>query len=200
MKISVIISSARPGNIGTRVAKWAAAEAQKQLADKFENLEVNIVDLASFNLPHFDEAISPRYNPARTPSPDAQSWLDVVKSSDAFIFTTPEYNRAVPSILKNALDNIAFEADKKASLVVSYSIGGTAGLAANMDLRQLLNILGINPVSSVVALATAANVLSEEGVLDDETAANAWGPLSSLSGGLAELAWYSEAFQAQKAK
>jgi chromate reductase len=90
------------------------------------------------------------YNPdleAKVPPP----WLefrDRIRRADALLFTTPEYNRSVPGLLKNAIDVGSRPAGKsvfegKPGAVVSNSPGMLGGFGANHHLRQALVFLNV---------------------------------------------------------
>src|SRR4051812_12849091 len=98
-KIAVIVGSTREGRMSDKLAKWVAEEVKKES-------EVEIVDLRDYPMPFFEEAVPPRYNPGRTPSPEVQKWLDKVGEFDGYVLVTPEYNRSMSSVLKNALENL----------------------------------------------------------------------------------------------
>ncbi len=71
MKIQIVIGSTRTGRIAERVAKWVANSATGQ-----PNFEVELVDLANYDMPYFDEAISPQFNRDRQPSQRlSSSWI-----------------------------------------------------------------------------------------------------------------------------
>src|SRR5262249_9238264 len=74
-----------------------------------------------------------------------------VKQADAVLFVTPEYNRSVPGVLKNAIDvgsrpygNSAWAG--KPAAVVSSSNGPISGFGANHHLRQSLAFLDMPPL------------------------------------------------------
>ena len=72
----------------------------------------------------------------------------VVKGLDAVLFVTPEYNRSVPAVLKNALDIASrpYGANAwsgKPGAVVSVSPGAIGGFGANHHLRQTAACLNI---------------------------------------------------------
>src|ERR1035438_10542452 len=98
MKIQIILGSTRPGRVVERVGKWVAAAAQE-----VEGFEVEVVDLADYDLPFFDEPISPRYNPDRKLSPAVQRWIAKLSEADGYVFVTPEYNHSITGVLKNAI-------------------------------------------------------------------------------------------------
>jgi chromate reductase len=80
------------------------------------------------------------------PPADWLAFRNKIKAADAVIFVTPEYNRSVPGVLKNAIDVASRPYAQSSFLgkpvgIVSNSPGPLGGLAAAMDLKKLL--LGI---------------------------------------------------------
>jgi NAD(P)H-dependent FMN reductase len=191
MKVQVINASVREGRVTERVAKWVAAEAKKQ-----DGFEVEIVDLKEYELPLFDEPASPQYNPDRKPEGALKKWLDKLAEADAFIIVSPEYNRSIPGPMKNAMDYVAFEFEKKPVLLVTHgSVGGAFALA---NYRVALAQMQTITIPKPVMISGAAGIISEDGVLEDDAAANPYGPLGALNGGLADLKWYGEALVAAR--
>ena len=83
-----------------------------------------------------------------TPPADWVAFRNRVKAADAVLFVTPEYNRSVPGVLKNAIDvgsrpygQSAF--DGKPGGVISNSPGAIGGFGANHHLRQSLTFLNV---------------------------------------------------------
>jgi chromate reductase len=83
-----------------------------------------------------------------TPPADWVAFRSRVKAADAVVFVTPEYNRSVPGVLKNAIDvgsrpygQSAF--DGKPGGVISNSPGAIGGFGANHHLRQMLTFLNV---------------------------------------------------------
>jgi chromate reductase, NAD(P)H dehydrogenase (quinone) len=71
-----------------------------------------------------------------------------VASADAVLFVTPEYNRSVPGVLKNAIDVGSRPYGKsvwsgKPGGVISNSPGAIGGFGANHHLRQSLVFLNV---------------------------------------------------------
>jgi chromate reductase, NAD(P)H dehydrogenase (quinone) len=74
---------------------------------------------------------------------------DALRGADGYLFATPEYNRSVPGVLKNAIDvasrpygKSAFGAGKPGA-VVSVSPGALGAFGANHHLRQSLVFLDV---------------------------------------------------------
>lgn len=193
MKVQVIIGSVREGRASPQIAKWVAAEA-----GKLTGSEVEVVDLADYPLPLFDEAISPQYNPERKPTSAVQKWLDKVAEADAYILVTPEYNRATSGVLKNALDFLDFQMAKKPVALVGH--GSTGGAQAIASLRLILpGVLAVSVPRSTF-LIRASNFIDADGKLDEKVAADPYGPLPALKATLADLQWYSDALATARAK
>jgi chromate reductase len=71
-----------------------------------------------------------------------------VRAADALLFATPEYNRSVPAVLKNAIDVGSRPSGRSAwggkpGAVISNSPGGIGGFGANHHLRQSLVFLDV---------------------------------------------------------
>ena len=103
-----------------------------------------------------------------------ESWArfrDRVRRADAVLFVTPEYNRSVPGVLKNAIDvgsrpygKSVFS--KKPAAVVSVTQGALGGFGANHHLRQSLVFLDMPPLQQPEAyIGGAAKLFDEHGAL-----------------------------------
>ncbi|MDP3736199.1 MAG: NAD(P)H-dependent oxidoreductase [Hyphomonadaceae bacterium] len=131
-KIAVIVGSLRNNSNSLRLAHAIAAEAPK-------NLEFEVVPIG--DLPFYNQDLD-----TESPPPAWSAFRNRVKAADAVLFITPEYNRSVPAVLKNAIDvgsrpygGSAYAC--KPAAVVSSSIGPIAGFGANHHLRQSLAFL-----------------------------------------------------------
>ncbi|MBX2985283.1 MAG: NAD(P)H-dependent oxidoreductase [Bacteroidia bacterium] len=76
------------------------------------------------------------------------TFRNIIKQLDGVFFVTPEYNRSIPAVLKNALDVASRPAGQncwsgKPGAIVSMSIGNIAGFGANHHLRQTLTFLNV---------------------------------------------------------
>ena len=186
MKIQVIVASTRPGRTGDRVGKWIT-----DMAALHSGLEVEIVDLADYPLPHFDEAVSPRYNPSREPNAAARRWLAKIAQADGYIIVTPEYNHSFPGILKDAIDYTDFQLRKKPVAIVSYGTVGGARAA------EQLKLVLIEAKAAVVPEALA--LIGVKGIVDEEgryTGDKDYGPAHQLRHILGELSWWAAALKA----
>lgn len=192
MKLQIIVGSTRPNRVSDRVAKWIQTEAETS-----EGAEVQIVDLADYDLPFLDEPISPQYNPERKPNPIAQRLLDTLTAADAYVIVSPEYNRSISSALKNALDYVDFQFARKPVALVTH--GSTGGAQALDSLRSIIPALkAVTVPTPVYLVGRAGNLIDEDGVLSEELKANPYGPQAVLKGVLEDTRWYSDALLAAR--
>jgi NAD(P)H-dependent FMN reductase len=159
--LQVVVGSTRPGRRGIAVATWIA-----EFARQHTGFDVEILDLAAFDLPVFDEPNHPRLQ--KYTHQHTKDWSAAVSRADAFVFVTPEYNHSFPGSLKNALDYLSLEWADKAAGIVSYG-GVSAGLRAATALKPVLAALRMVPVVEAVSIPFFAQFLGD----DDEFAANA---------------------------
>lgn len=194
MKVAIILGTVRQGRHTEKLAKWVVKHAESR-----ENVEVELLDLADYPLPFFEEPVSPKYNPDRRPSPEAKKWLDKLGSFDAYVVVTPEYNHSIPGVLKNALDYTDFQVMRKPFALVTHGTAGGARAAAH--LKDILSEIRGMVISTNVALTMrVSEVFDEHGTLAEEIASQEYGPAASLSNTLDELTWYSNALSAARAK
>lgn len=105
------------------------------------------------------------------------SWQAIrqrIADADAVLFLTPEYNRSVPAVLKNAVDVLSRPYGKSAltakpAAVISTSPGALGGFGANHHLRQSLVCLGVNTMPAPEAyIGGVAALFDDQGNLIDE--------------------------------
>lgn len=186
MKLQVIVGSTREGRVSHRVANWVVQEA-KNLSDT----DVEIVDLAEYPMPFFDEPISPQYNPDRKPSAPVKKWLDKVAEADAYVLVTPEYNRSYSAVLKNALDYVDYQMARKPVALMAH--GSTGGAQAVAHLRGVLPGLLAVTVPKATFMVGGAGNLTEEDDLNEEMKGNPYGPQAALKAMLEDTKWYCDA-------
>ena len=145
LKIGIITGSTRPGRNNEQVAKWVLENAQKRNDAQYE-----LVDIADYNLPLYDEPVPPSMSDQYA-KPHTQKWSQKIASLDAFVFVTPEYNHATSGALKNALDFLYKEWNNKAAGLVGY--GSLGGARAIENLRLILGELQIADVRNQVSFS-----------------------------------------------
>lgn len=144
LRIAVILCSTRPERVGPAVTTWVL----DQLADR-DDATYELIDLADQGLPLLDEpqpASSQAYTKDHT-----KAWSRTISPYDGFVFVFPEYNRGLPSALKNALDFLYVEWNDKAAGLVCY--GSSGGLRGAEQLKSVLGELQIATVRAQVSLS-----------------------------------------------
>ena len=129
-RIGIVVGSTRPGRFSIQAAQWLL-----DFANQRGDAEYELVDIAEFNMPLFDEPASPLYAPVQNPG--AQAFAARLAELDGFIFATPEYNHSTSAALKNALDYAYVEYNFKPAGFISWgAIAG--GVRAVEHLRGIL--------------------------------------------------------------
>lgn len=132
-RVAVIVGSLRSESLNRKMARNLIRLAP-------EGLTAELVEIGQLQM----------YNQDLDATPPAE-WVefrDTIRGFDAVLFVTPEYNRSVPAVLKNAIDvgsrpygHSAW--DGKPAAVVSVSPGSLGGFGANHHLRQSLVFLNM---------------------------------------------------------
>lgn len=196
MKLAVIVGTIRQNRKTPQQAKWVLNTAKQT-----EGIDAELIDLKDYPMPFFDEPMSPRYNPDRQIDPAVKKWLDKLEQFDAYVFVTPEYNHSVPGVLKNALDYVTWEIQRKPVSVVSH--GSSGGARAATDLKEILSESRAVPLPSSTALTMIgmSQLIDEAGNLTEVAKAKPYGgPQKALDDALVELKWYSDALAAARPK
>jgi NAD(P)H-dependent FMN reductase len=144
VRIAIVTGSTRPARKNLAVAEWVCRLARERKDAAFE-----LVDIADYELPLFDEPMPPilgQYSHAHT-----KIWSERIASFDAYVFVTPEYNHSTSGALKNAIDYLYREWLNKAAGFVSY--GGHGGVRAVEHLRLILAEVMVATVRGQVALS-----------------------------------------------
>ena len=128
--IGIIVGSTRPGRFSIQAGQWLL-----DFANRRGDAEYVLVDLAQFDLPLFEEPISPLYGPVQ--NENARAFAARLAELDGFVFATPEYNHSTSGALKNALDYAYAEYNFKPAGFISWgAIAG--GVRAVEHLRGIL--------------------------------------------------------------
>jgi NAD(P)H-dependent FMN reductase len=148
IKVAVVVGSTRPGRKALAVAEWVYGIGKKR-----SDVELEIVDIATFNLPLLDEAAPPSMG--KYTQPHTKAWAAKVAEFDGYVFVTPEYNHGPSAALKNALDFVYAEWNNKAAGFVGY--GSAGGARAVEQLRLVMGELQIADVRAQVMLSLATD-------------------------------------------
>lgn len=159
--IKLIIGSARQGRAGKQIADWLVDTAKQ------EGVNLEVLDLQTIALPNFDAAVPPAYMPTQTEA--GKAWQAMIAEADGFVFLTPEYNRSIPSSLKNAIDYLVEEWKEKPAAIVSYGyIDG--GSSATGHLQDIFDWLKIKNVGEKITIQLTQDTFDENGIFKDADA------------------------------
>jgi chromate reductase len=153
-KVAVLVGSLRKESINRKLA-----QAFIELAPA--ELKLSIVEIGDL----------PLYNQDLDETPPAQwtRFREEIAQANAVLFVTPEYNRSVPGVLKNAIDIGSRPYghsvwNGKPGAVISASPGGIGGFGANHHLRQSLVFLNVPTMQQPEAyLGHADKLLDAQG-------------------------------------
>lgn len=188
LRLLVIAGSARNGSLSLRLAGAAAALAGEAGA------QIDSFDLRALQLPVYDGDLE-----AAQGVPDSTlRLLDAIRSADALLVVTPEYNGFPTPLLVNAFDwlsrlgpvgdrpaGLAVTANKPVALL-SASPGPLGGLRSMNFLRQYLQMaFAMIVVPQQFALVRAHEAFDDQGALKDERAVRSVGGVLSALGTLA---------------
>jgi chromate reductase len=131
--VAVVVGSLRKESFSRKLARAIAAVAPAHLTFDF-------VDIGQ--LQHFNQDLE------ATPTAEWTAFRERIKAADAVLFVTPEYNRGLPGVLKNAIDVGSRPYGSsvwngKPAAVVSNSPGAIGGFGAYHQLRQSLVFLNM---------------------------------------------------------
>ncbi len=126
----MIVGSTRQGRFSEKPAQWILQQLRKR-----EGIEARLLDLRDFPMPFFDQPMPPAM-PGRPPYEHevVKKWTAQIAASDGFVFVTPEYNYGPSAVLKNAIDWVYPEWNRKAAAFVSY--GSAMGARGVQQLRE----------------------------------------------------------------
>jgi chromate reductase, NAD(P)H dehydrogenase (quinone) len=153
--VAVLVGSLRKESFNRKLARAAIELAPPAL--KLDILEIGQLPLYNADL----EADLPA------------AWVEFrqrLRAALAVLFVTPEYNRSVPGVLKNAIDVASRPKETsvvrgKPAAVISVSIGAIGGFGANHHLRQSLVFLNMPALPEEAYIGQAASLFDEQGKL-----------------------------------
>ena len=157
-KISILSASVRTGRKSPRVVKYF-----KRFIEEKGLAEVDVIDLAVYNFPIFDERL--RYQNSPT-----EAMLDFsrrISSADGIIIVTPEYNGGYPSSLKNAVDLLYDEWHRKPVAISTVSDGAFGGSQVITSLQFSLWKIRAWTVPAMFPVPSVDKSFDENGIAAD---------------------------------
>ena len=188
-RILVLYGSYRSDRMGIRLANFVVASLRSRGAD------VELIDAKAVSLPMLDRMYK-EFVPDTAPRA-MEALATKIKTADAFVFVTGEYNWGMQPGLKNLTDHFLEEWFWRPAAIVSYSAGKFAGVRAGTAWHGILSEMGMVVVSSTLTVGEIAKALNTDGQ-----------PIGLLGEALGQafprfaddLGWWTEAAKAQRAR
>jgi chromate reductase len=158
--VAIIVGSLRKDSLNRKLANALISMAP-------DSLKMQIVEIG--DLPLYNQDFDP------DPPPAARRFKEQIQAADAVLFVTPEYNRSVPGVLKNAIDIASRPYGQSAwngkpGAVISVSPGAIGGFGANHHLRQSLVFLNVPVLQQPEAyIGNAANLFDDKGNITNDS-------------------------------
>lgn len=166
-KILAFAGSLRKDSYNKKLVRIAAQSAET------EGAEVQVIDLADYPLPVFDEDLESREGmPA-----NGAKLKELMKAAQGFLIASPEYNSSVTAALKNMIDWASRAAPNeaplaafagKAAVLMSASPGQLGGLRGLVHLRSILGNIAVIVLPDQIAIPRAFETFTDAGKLKDE--------------------------------
>ena len=160
MRILAISGSLRNGSYNTGLLRAAQESAP-------DGVEVHLYEGLA-HLPPYDQDVQDHEPPAAV-----RDLRERIAAADAVLIATPEYNRSIPGVLKNAIDWASRPFPDNAIrgrpvAIVGASTGSYGALWAQMELRKVLGIAGARVLEGELPVPRAHERFDEEGRLLDD--------------------------------
>ena len=152
--IAIISSSIRTGRKSHNVTLYL-----KNFLEESKLATVEILDLLKFNFPLFDERLSKMPNP----SSEVTTFQNSIIAADGIMIVTPEYNGSIPASLKNVIDLLYEEWNKKPIAFSTVSSGAYAGLQGLTHLQFIFYKIRAYTCSSSFPMAQVQDKFDDFG-------------------------------------
>lgn len=189
LHIKLIIGSTREGRFSEKIVPWLETELKK-----IEGISYEVMDLRDYNMPLYDQPISPAYiQDGAYANEIVRSFAQKINEADAFLIIAPEYNHGYTAVLKNALDSVYAEWNNKAVGFISY--GSVNGGRVVEQLRQVAVELQMAPIRNALHMKGPWLLLDEAGNLPEDSLTE----YEKTFAGVAEqLTWWGNALKAAR--
>lgn len=157
--VLLVMGSTRAGRNCPKITAWIAQIGRDRTEFTYE-----VVDLEDWPLPMDDEPAIPAIGPYA--QPHTRAWSDKVKSADAVIFVTPQFNWGYPAALKNAIDHLYPEWHDKPAAIMTY--GGHGGTRCARQLRQVAASVEMRVAVTAPAIRLSKAVIRQGASFDPD--------------------------------
>jgi NAD(P)H-dependent FMN reductase len=182
--IPIICGSTRRDRQSIKVGKFVLNRLQQR-----QNIQTELIDLLELNLPIMEERLHRRDDPPA----GLKEFGAKIDRADSFIIVTPEYNNGYPGVLKNALDYLLPEYERKPVGIVTVSAGGFGGINCLAQLRLVCLGMGAVPIPENLSISRVQDAFKDDGTHDPAYDKRA-------DGFIDELLWFTDAIATKKAK
>jgi len=186
-KVLVFYGSYRSDRMGIRLADYVVAGLQARGA------AVELVDAKAIGLPMLDRMYK-EYPKGEAPAP-LEALAEKIRTADAFVFITGEYNWGPQPGLKNLTDHFLEEWFWRPAAIASYSAGRFSGVRSGTIWHSILSEMGMVVISSALAVGPISQTLDADGKpigAGGEALQHAFPRFAD------DLAWWTEAARAQR--
>jgi NAD(P)H-dependent FMN reductase len=187
-KIQLILGSTREGRFSEKVAGWMMDRLGRR-----DDLEVEVVDLRDYPMPYYEQERPPAYGDRNYPDA-VVPWAEKIAAADGYFVITAEYNHGYPAVLKNALDQIYPEFNRKPVAFAGY--GNSGGARAIEQLRLVAIELELAPLRQAIHVLPALMVPAMKADAFDPELFASLDPKLELAA--TDLAWWSAALAAAR--
>ena len=188
-RILVLYGSYRSDRTGIRLANYLV-HGLNDLGN-----DAQLIDAREIGLPMLDRMYK-EYAPNEAPQA-MEDLAEQIRSADAFVFVTGEYNWGVQPGLKNLTDHFLEEWFWRPAAVASYSAGRLSGVRANLAWHGTLSEMGMVVIPSTVAVGPIGKTLDENGAPIGEAGQSLDRAFARFAG---DLAWWTAAAKRQRAQ
>ena len=186
-RVLIFYGSYRSDRQGIRLAEWLVRSFAARGA------EPELIDAKAIDLPMLDRMYK-EYSEGEAP-PALEALAQKIRTADAFVFVTGEYNWSVQPGLKNLTDHFLEEWYWRPAAIVSYSAGRFAGARAGLAWHGILSEMGMVVVSSTVAVGGIGHAFDAAG----EPTGDGGSALTHAFPRFADdLAWWTQAARTQR--
>src|SRR5437879_366752 len=180
-RILVLYGSYRADRLGIRLAEYLVTRLRAR------GDEPELIDAKQIGLPMLDRMYK-EYPPGAAP-PAMEALAAKIRSADAFVFVTGEYNWGVQPGLKNLTDHFLEEWFWRPAAIASYSLKRLAGARSNVAWHGTLSEMRMVVISSTLTVGPITETLSAEA----QPTGAAGQALERAFGRFADdLAWWTE--------
>tara|TARA_R110002110_G_scaffold61833_7_gene173068 strand:+ start:2209 stop:2763 length:555 start_codon:yes stop_codon:yes gene_type:complete len=159
LKIAMLVGSVRTGSLNEKLARAVESLAPDTL--QFDRVRID-------DLPHYNGD----FESARPAG--VTRFTDQISEAQGAFFVTPEYNRSIPGMLKNAIDWGSKPMDRnvwagKTAGMIGTTPGAIGTAVGQQHLRQILSVLGVMVVPAEAYVSfSKPDLISDTGEVSND--------------------------------